>query len=275
MTEMTGNVAAALYLDLLADVLTRSYDTIEYKHADPATLPRWAQPLHKLARRQGMDIVETRPVLPENRLEGKDWPAHAETMVGLKRLRNIRECVEDVLRNGVPGDLVETGIWRGGTCIYMRAILAAYGCTDRKVWCADSFQGLPKPDSEAFPQDTGDIHHTFTELAVSRKDVEQNFDRFGLLDEQVKFLEGWFSDTLPNAPIDQVAVLRLDGDMYQSTWEALTALYSKIPSGGWLVVDDYGAVPACKLAIDDFRRERNIVAPMQQIDWTGVCWQVS
>ena len=102
--------------------------------------------------------------------------------------------------------------------------------------------------------------------------MQANFERYGLLDEQVLFLEGWFKDTLPDAPIDKLAVMRLDGDMYGSTMEALTNLYPKLSRGGFCIVDDY-ALHRCKQAVDDFRAEWNINGPLVKIDWSGVFWQ--
>jgi Macrocin-O-methyltransferase (TylF) len=134
------------------------------------------------------------------RAEGLDWPARAHTMIGLKRLANVRICIESVLADSIPGDLIETGAWRGGTTIFMRAVLKVHGVTDRTVWVADSFAGLPPPDANRYPRDQGDRLHTFPQLAVPLDRVRDNFRRYGLLDEQVRFLEGWFRDTLPGAP---------------------------------------------------------------------------
>jgi Macrocin-O-methyltransferase (TylF) len=147
------------------------------------------------------------------REEGADWPVRAHTMVGRKRLDHLQRCVETVLREGIPGDLIETGVWRGGCCILMRAVLAAFGDADRRVWVADSFRGLPPPDAN-WPADAGSDLHRADFLAIPRATVENNFRAFGLYDDRVRFLEGWFEDTLPTAPIERLAVLRLDGDMY-------------------------------------------------------------
>ena len=146
---------------------------------------------------------------------GRDWPKFAFTMIGKARMRNLREMTETILSDGVPGDLLEAGVWRGGACIYMRGILKARGITDRAVWVADSFAGLPPPNAEQYPADKDDPHHTFADLAISLEEVRDNFSRFGLLDEQVRFLKGWFKDTLPQAPVKRLALLRLDGDMYE------------------------------------------------------------
>lgn len=212
---------------------------------------------------------------PILRALGLDWPADAETMIGLYRLDNIKHCVVNVLQRNVPGDLAEAGVWRGGASIFMRAVLKAYGDADRKVWLADSFQGLPKPDADNYPADRNDTLWMFPQLAVSIDTIKANFSRYGLLDDQVQFLPGWFRDTLPTAPIDRLAVLRLDGDMYESTIVALQSLHHKVSPGGFVIVDDYNSVPGCHQAVDDFRAEARIVEPLYPIDWTGVYWQVA
>ncbi len=208
-----------------------------------------------------------------NRIEGRIWPLVAHTMIGLKRLDNLEFCIEQVVTNGVVGDLIETGVWRGGAAIFMRAVLKAYGVTDRYVWVADSFEGLPPPNTGKYPYDAGDTLHEARELAVSLEEVKANFERYGLLDNQVRFLKGWFRDTLPAAPIERLAVLRLDGDMYQSTMDALVNLYPKLSEGGYVIVDDYGAIPACREAVNDYRSANAITEEIHDIDWTGIFWQ--
>jgi O-methyltransferase len=208
----------------------------------------------------------------EDRQQGRIWPSSALTMIGRPRLDNLHRCTETVLREGLAGDFIETGVWRGGAVILLRGILKAHGADDRRVFVADSFRGLPRPEPTKFPADRGDRHHTFDLLAVTADQVRENFRRFGLLDEQVVFLEGWFKDTLPSAPIETLALMRLDGDMYQSTIEALESLYPKLSSGGFCIVDDY-ALSGCRQAVDDYRTARHIEAPMQTIDWTGVYWR--
>src|SRR5262249_26086845 len=162
------------------------------------------------------DPVDTerrpRPLDLDVREQGRDWPVHAETMIGIHRLAQLQDAVETVLRERIPGDLIETGVLRGGASIFIRAVLAVFGAPRRTVWLADSFQGLPPPDPVAYPVDEGVDLSQISELAVSLADVQENFRRYGLLDDQVRFLPGWFRDTLPPAPIGRLAVLRLDGD---------------------------------------------------------------
>jgi hypothetical protein len=210
---------------------------------------------------------------PQLREVGKDWPSKAHTMIGARRLRQLRNACETVLEAGVPGDFIETGVWRGGACILMRAILEVQHVKDRKVWCADSFAGLPLPDVEHYPADRGDQHNSYHQLVVDLETVRSNFAKYDLLDDQVIFLKGYFKDTLPTAPIERLAVLRLDGDMYESTMQGLEILYDKVSAGGFVIVDDYGAVPACRAAVHDFRTRRNILEPVIGIDWGGVFWR--
>jgi uncharacterized coiled-coil DUF342 family protein len=208
---------------------------------------------------------------PTRRELGRDWPKLSFTMIGKARLRNIRELTETVLSEGVLGDFLEAGVWRGGACIYMRGILKAHGIDDRTVWVADSFAGLPPPNPKQYPADRDDTHHAVEPLAVSMEDVRDNFSRYGLLDEQVRFLKGWFKDTLPNAPVKRLALLRLDGDMYESTIQTLEALYWKVSPRGFVVVDDY-ILPPCKQAVDDFRARHRIVAKLEVVDGAAVYW---
>ncbi len=223
--------------------------------------PRWRafQDLHAVGR------------FLDDRVENLGFPY---TMIGRKRLDHLRWCVETAVGSAVPGDLMECGVWRGGAAIFMRGYLEAHGIADRDVWLADSFRGLPPP---AWPQDEGlDMSAAvYPMLAVSIETVRENFRRHDLLDERVHFLEGWFRDTLPMAPIEKLAILRIDADLYESTATALRHLYPKLSPGGFLIVDDYQCIEPCQRAVDDFRGEEGIDEPMESIDWTAIYWRKS
>jgi O-methyltransferase len=271
-----GSRAAELYLDLLQKTLTRFAfgETFEPIRPPKGPVRRGLLALFRLIMvRRDLFVVRRPRFDPALRAEGKDWPAEAETMVGLKRLENLQYCITEVLRDGVPGDLLEAGVWRGGASIFMKGCLEALGDCGRRVWLADSFEGLPPPDPVRYPKDEGDRHWQWRRLAVPEDEVRDNFRRYGLLDDRVRFLRGWFADTLPAAPVDRLAVLRLDGDMYGSTMETLQPLYPKVSPGGFIIVDDYGAVPACRAAVEDYRSEHGVSEPLVPIDWTGVFWR--
>ncbi len=267
------NSAADLYLDLIRRCLTRElFLDQEVRNVDLRDWPAESVDIRAVLKENEWRLV-TPSGDPDKRAVGNDWPPTAETMAGTARLENALRCCRAAIEDGVPGDFIETGVWRGGITILMRAVLAAYGVTDRTVWVADSFEGLPVPDAERYPADEGVDFSVFPQLAVSAAQVRANFARYELLDDQVQFLEGWFADTLPSAPIDRLAVLRLDGDLYQSTIDALNSLYPKLSVGGYVIVDDYGAFPSCAAAITDYRAEHHITDEILSVDWTGAYWQ--
>jgi O-methyltransferase len=267
---------ADLYLDLLARCLTRDlFLDEEVRNVD---LRQWPggepEGLRDMLRERAWRVVRAGGDR-ETRAVGNDWPPHAETMVGLARLANVRELAQAALAGGVPGDLVETGVWRGGTAIYMRAVLAAAGDTVRTVVACDSFEGLPEADAERFPMDAPLRLHEHPQLAVGLDRVEANFARYGLLDDQVRFVPGWFRDTLPKlaTELDAIAVLRLDGDMYESTIDALTHLEPLVSPGGYVIVDDYGGIEPCRQAVADYRAAHDITAEIHPVDWTAAWWR--
>ncbi len=267
-----------MYIDLLKKVLVDYHriNEIEYRPVYESRgnfKSKLVVFANKRLAKFGLAICKRFNFKKENRINGKDWPANADTMIGLKRLDNIEYCLKNILKDNIESDVIETGVWRGGATIFMKAILRYNNVTDRNVWVADSFEGLPKPNEQKYAADKNDKHFTRSELAISMETVKSNFEKYGLLDEHVKFLKGWFKDTLPNAPISKLSLLRLDGDMYESTMDAITVLYPKLSIGGYLIVDDWGAVAGCKKAIEDYRKENNITEPIIEIDWTGVYWR--
>ncbi|SFX72661.1 O-methyltransferase [Thermoactinomyces sp. DSM 45891] len=210
----------------------------------------------------------------EKRQKGLDWPSIAHSMIGRERMNNLHQCMDSVIKEGIPGDFIETGVWRGGSCIFMRGFLKAHQITDRTVWAADSFEGLPMADPN-YPADQHSLSvafHTMNFLKVSLEEVLENFRKYDLLDNQVAFLKGWFKDTLPAAPIQKIAIARLDGDMYASTWDALSNLYDKVSLGGYVIIDDY-FLPFCQEAVHDFRNQFGITDTLVDIDGSGSYWR--
>ena len=264
--------AQAMYLDLLRNYLTR-YGESELAPVRATNRPLARRALDLLGRRN-LQLVRKLPFDKEKRDLGLDWPAAAETMIGMQRLTSLQQCVESVLAEDIPGDLVECGVWRGGACILMRAVLAIYGDEKRCVWLADSFAGVPPPDPDNYASDQNlRLDLSADILGVSEAAVRANFERYGLLDDRVRFLPGWFKDTLPNAPISHIALLRLDGDLYESTIQALDALYPRLSPGGFCIIDDYHVIPACRQAVTEYREKNGISAEIREIDGSGVLWR--
>jgi hypothetical protein len=275
-----SDAAASLYLDLLKRSL------IGLIHEDPGIRFTWDDP----------DASTFVPFDRDARLHARDWPSRADTMIGMRRLDHLEALVTGILAAGTPGDLIETGVWRGGATIFMRGVLKAHGVADRTVWVADAF-------AARFPttEDEGASSRSFTSPALaelrrlhagidpmtatfkarhdalwagtSYDEVRERFSRYGLLDEQVRFLRGWFRDTLPSAPIEHLALLRVDGDLYDSTYDALDALHPRLAPGGYAIVDDYGDFAECRQAVHDYFAAAGIDPALEPIDDDAVFWQ--
>ena len=265
---MRAKTSEQMYLDLLMRCLV---NWVYLEAETRPVLPRKLAFLLQVAT-GGLRITVPRKVDPEKRKFGEDWPVFGHSMVGLKRLENLRHCIEDVLANNIPGDLLEAGVWRGGTCIFMRGMLKVYGVTDRKVWVCDSFKGLPIPNLTKYPADRKSMFFLARSLAVSLETVRANFAKYELLDDQVVISQGWFKDTLPTLPVEQLSVLRLDGDMYESTMDTLSSLYPKLSKGGYVIIDDY-AIPACRSAVHDYRSRRQITEKIIEQEGGVTFWK--
>lgn len=236
----------SLYLSLMESVLTGS------GYRDPST---------------------TKAYQDEEREIGGDWPLYARTMIGRKRLHQLREACETAISDNIPGAFMECGVWRGGAAIMMKAVLVANNCNDREVILADSFCGLPDlvaPQDSTFHMSQEDLDF----LKVPMEEVKENFRSYGLLDSSIKFIPGWFSESLPSFN-SKLAVLRADGDLYSSTLDILQNCYDLVSDGGFVIIDDYGAMIECRRAVDRFLEERKLKVKLQEIDWSGVYWRVN
>ena len=266
--------AADLYLELLKRSILNSL------YAEHEALIRYLVDMARNRKPVDADVLHhpllrlktTIAYLDEINTDGRRPHRFAHAMAGRKRLDNVHACLDAIRADGVPGDLLEAGVWRGGLPLFMRGWLKAHGDEQRTVWLADSFAGVPPA---THPEDAG-VNLSAADIpwiAIPREEVEETFRRYDLLDDRVRMLEGWFKDTLPSAPVTQLALLRVDGDLYESTMDALTALYDRVAPGGFVIIDDYGDIPACRRAVDQFRAARGIEAPITAVDWTGAFWR--
>eukprot|EP00419_Tripos_fusus_P004927 CAMPEP_0172692072 /NCGR_PEP_ID=MMETSP1074-20121228/24983_1 /TAXON_ID=2916 /ORGANISM="Ceratium fusus, Strain PA161109" /LENGTH=410 /DNA_ID=CAMNT_0013512205 /DNA_START=29 /DNA_END=1258 /DNA_ORIENTATION=- len=202
------------------------------------------------------------------RWKGGDWCEYCFTMAGGARVQNVRDLVEETITKNVPGDWLEAGAWRGGCSIMARVVQNVMGeDANRRTYVCDSFSGLPLASTSA----DNDNWHQQHFLEVSQSEVEGNFKRFVPLDDNVRFRKGYFSESLPKVREEllaqgrQLAVLRGDGDMYESYMDILYNLYEFVPVGGYFICDDCHGIPGAQRAIDDFRKHNAIGDPIQII----------
>jgi O-methyltransferase len=292
LEAMQTDSVRRLYLDLLKKALSHRlyhrpsdapptfFELAQAEAALERARQRYSGPSPSLGGRLQSGVADQMLACSPERIVGwmRNHPLEAFTLTNEAGIDNVENCVLSVLERGVPGDLMECGVWKGGLTILMRGLLKACGVVGRKVWVADSFQGLPAPDPVLSPVDA--ISHEFLtlvdRLAVSEEDVRDNFARFDLLDHQVQFLPGWFSESLPAAPIQSLAVLRLDADYYDSTFPILEHLYPKVSVGGFVIVDDYRILNfGAGLAVDEYRMQHGIEDPMIVINDQAAYWQKS
>ena len=222
-------------------------------------------------------------------LQGLPSPARARalfqvrsaTMTTPARCRALWDQCHDVFRRRVPGVLVECGVWRGGSAGVM-ALAARHAGEPRMLHLFDSFEGLPEPQAidEAAAHDysggrsSGELT-PINRCEAGREEVESFlFGRLGLERARVQFHPGWFQNTVPLAApqISSIALLRLDGDWYESTQVCLEHLYPKLAPGGLVILDDYFAWAGCRKATDEYRQRQGITRELIRIDATAGCW---
>lgn len=264
------------YLDLIKRFLIRyEFDEEIIEYRDIRVTSRYRRILKLLSKFLPEDIklleMGKKRELSE-RLEGKDWPVTAESMVGLKRMNQLHDALRTIERERLPGDIVETGVWRGGALIFAASFLEVNEIYGRKVFGCDSFEGLPKPSID-YPVDFGDSHFKYSYLSVSIDQVKKNLRKYNVGMDQVTLVKGWFSDTLHKIETERIAILRLDGDMYSSTIEALEALYHKVVSGGFVIIDDF-SLKGAHQAVVDFLHSRAITVEFEEIDEASAFFRV-
>lgn len=200
------------------------------------------------------------------RINGLDWNGY--TMIGLRRLDNLEYCLNHIVENSIPGAIVEAGVWRGGACIFANAVLKELK-EQRNIYVCDIFEGtFPKPENEG---DEWTEKHDFSALSIPLEQVKKNFRKFNMLTDNVIFKEGWFADTLPTIK-EPVALLRIDGDTYQSTTDSLF-LESNLSPGGYIIMDDWAIEGSRKAFLDYFKDKGVTEKDVIPVDSLSVYWQ--
>lgn len=256
---------ADLYLSTMRNLLTGAvYQSARVKGYPKGSVNRW-------------DPRQVSPFDAEQREKGLDWPLDGFTMAGGIRLDNVRFVLTRVIEDGVPGGFLEAGVWRGGSSIYAAAVTKALGRPAMPIIVCDSFQGLPKA---AAGGNDKDFWSEMDYLRVSQEQVADNFRAVGLLDDRVSFVRGFFDTSLyalgKTMKSGDLAVLRGDGDMYESFQDIMFNLYDKLSIGGFFICDDY-SVPEARKAVHEFRERHGISNSAEPIielpDGVGAFWR--
>jgi hypothetical protein len=211
--------------------------------------------------------------------EGRIWPQFKTlSMIGIPRLDNIEKLMLDCIREKVKGDFIEAGIWKGGAIALMAGILHVTKTNDRRVIGVDSFEGIPPAKPELYPADAAHVGCDKIEILANNSidEVTGYLKRLGLLDKNnIRLIKGWFCDVLPDLVKEKpsFAVVRLDGDTYESTIQCLENLEPYTSTGGYIIIDDYFSWSGCRQAVDDYRLKNHITSPLVAVDWTCAYWK--
>jgi hypothetical protein len=202
-------------------------------------------------------------------VDGNDVPpqANALSMAGKRRLDNFALTVADAIANRVPGDIIETGSWRGGASFVAARVIDIMEPGKRIVFLCDSFKGIPAPPSDrVYNEEDHNANFPVFSEAVSTQKLRVDAEHFGLKKDAFRVVEGYFNETLPallhSQPSIQFSVLRLDGDTYFSTMDALRYLYPRLSPGGFVIIDDFIDWAGCRQAVDDYRAKQGVQDPI-------------
>jgi len=215
-------------------------------------------------------------------LDGSAWPpgSQALSMAGQRRLDHIVALIATVVSERVPGHFIETGVWRGGMSFLAAKTLDVLGTKARRVYLCDSFSGIPdqtaygknrKHAAQAGHEQDGRAHKLEILNDNSETRVRRDAALFEISPERVRFVPGYFNESLPalmaREPDATFAVIRLDGDTYWSTYEALETLYPHLSPGGFVVIDDYTDWAGCRVAVDTYRTYHKISSPIALVPY--------
>jgi O-methyltransferase len=201
------------------------------------------------------------------------WDLHARchhaTMSSAERLYALYEAVRYVVARNIPGDIVECGVWRGGSMMMAAYTLRESGETGRRLWLYDTFTGMSDPTGLDIEAPTGRLanprDHYWCE--ASEEVVRQNMAATGYPTERVQYVRGKVEDTIPARVPNRIALLRLDTDFYESTHHELAHLWPRVEPGGVLILDDYGWWEGARRAVDEYFADRPIL--LNRLDITG------
>ncbi len=203
------------------------------------------------------------------------------SVVEKKFYEDVVQLFADLAASKVPGDILATGVWKGGSALYLQALNRHFGL-NRRLWLSDTFSGFVherishKKDQWALRllSKFVNFEHPDNARFPSAADVEQLFQSCELWDERVQIVQGPLEATLPSLEIESLCFVHIDVDLYEPTRDALEFAYPRLRPGGYVVVDDYGAAAFnCKEAVDEFRAQHAISAPMRFMTTYAVCWQ--
>jgi O-methyltransferase len=230
-------------------------------------------------------VQHTQPVPVEVALPSDLTPEEAEvyrkvepyTMTGVDRVVTLIRAVKYLVDNGIEGDFVECGVWRGGSMMAVAYALRNLGITDRKLFLFDTFSGMTAPSGEDARYDGESASNLLARATreepiwayASLEDATANLASTEYPRENIRFVQGKVEETIPREAPSRICLLRLDTDWYESTRHELTHLYPRLERNGILIIDDYGHWRGAKQATDEFFNQSRPAPFLHRVDYTG------
>ena len=202
------------------------------------------------------------------------------TMTSPERIHGLLAAVRYVVAKGIPGDLVECGVWKGGSMMATAKALLALNSRERDLHLFDTFTGMTapsakdrssfdhKPPQELFAE-TRNADGTSQWCFSSLEETRRNMLSVGYPEERIHFVKGPVETTIPEHAPQQIALLRLDTDFYESSKHEMIHLFPRLVSGGVLLLDDYGHWEGQRAAVDEYLTEHKIRLLLNRLDYTG------
>lgn len=237
--------------------------------------------VRKLIRSTGFDVVRYNAVPPDLAPEVAETMRAISpyTMTSVERVAALMEAARYITANGIPGDVVECGVWRGGSMMAIARTLLDAGDAARGLFLFDTFEGMSEPsarDVAITGESAGDMlaktkrSETDSVWCIASLDeVRRNMGSTGYDESLVHYIKGDVEKTIPAQAPDSIALLRLDTDWYESTRHELEHLYPRLVPGGVLIIDDYGAWQGARAAVDEYFTAHPPRPLMHRIDYTG------
>lgn len=199
------------------------------------------------------------------------------TGTSIERMAALINAVTYITRHGIPGDIAECGVWRGGSMMTIALTLLALGDKSRSLYLYDTFEGMSSPTEHdksgdgvsAEEQLRREPKGTGVWCYASLDDVRVNILSTGYPEEKIHLIKGKVEDTIPRTIPASLSLLRLDTDWYESTKHELTHLYPLLQAKGVLIIDDYGHWEGARKAVDEYFQERGDAVYLHRIDYTG------
>ena len=205
----------------------------------------------------------------------------AYTATSIERVYALKSAITYIIKNKIKGDFVECGVWKGGSCMLMAKTLVNEGEKERKIWMYDTFDGMTEPTDDDCEIETNISGSDLLKNTPKNTDkfnmwayaplemVKKNMKKTMFPEERIHFIEGKVENTLGKVKPQNMSLLRLDTDWYESTKCELEQLYPLLSIGGVLIVDDYGHFSGAKKAVDEYFSKTNVKPLMNRIDYSG------